>query len=209
MRSALRVAVLALAAFLPSTAVAETSPPAYAPGQVIVKFRSGVRATRRTAALRARGATIDRALPMPRTYVARLAPDAAVEQTVDGAAGAAGADIDAPGAWRRTTGSAAVKVAVVDSGINFRQPDLAPNIWRNPGEAGGGRETNGVDDDHDGFVDDWRGWVDGRAARDGPADAPGARRAAALPPPATHAGARIHPQNGHTLVRRTAVRLAR
>jgi subtilisin family serine protease len=200
MRSALLVAVLMLAAFLPSTAVADTSPPAYAPGQVIVKFRPGVRATGRTAALRARGATIDRALPMPRTYVAGLVPDAAVEdaaralardpriawaepnarrtagsvpndaffgeqwslrntgQTVDGAAGAAGADIDAPGAWRRTTGSAAVKVAVVDSGINFRQPDLAPNIWRNPGESGGGRETNGVDDDHDGFVDDWRGW---------------------------------------------------
>jgi thermitase len=79
-------------------------------------------------------------------------------QTVNGAAGAAGADIDALKAWARTTGSPNVKVAVVDSGINFDQPDLAPNIWHNPGESGGGRESNGIDDDHNGYVDDWRGW---------------------------------------------------
>jgi subtilisin family serine protease len=79
-------------------------------------------------------------------------------QTVEEAAGAAGADIDAPEAWERTTGSPDVKVAVIDSGIAFDQPDLAPNIWRNPGEFGNGREANRVDDDGNGFVDDWRGW---------------------------------------------------
>jgi subtilisin family serine protease len=79
-------------------------------------------------------------------------------QTVLGEAGRADADIDAPEAWERTTGSAAVKVAVVDSGVNLASPDLAPNIWHNPGESGGGREHNGVDDDGNGFVDDWRGW---------------------------------------------------
>ena len=31
-------------------------------------------------------------------------------------------------------------------------------MWRNPGETGGGRESNGVDDDGNGYVDDWRGW---------------------------------------------------
>jgi subtilisin family serine protease len=66
--------------------------------------------------------------------------------------------IGAPQAWARTTGSPAVKVAVIDSGINLAHPDLAPNIWRNPGETGAGRERNGVDDDHNGYVDDWRGW---------------------------------------------------
>ncbi|HEY1277492.1 MAG TPA: S8 family peptidase [Thermoleophilaceae bacterium] len=79
-------------------------------------------------------------------------------QSVNGVAGAAGADIDAAGAWARTTGSPNVKVAIVDSGINFGQPDLAPNVWRNPGESGGGRESNGADDDGNGLVDDWRGY---------------------------------------------------
>jgi subtilisin family serine protease len=79
-------------------------------------------------------------------------------QTVEGVAGIAGDDIHAPAAWDRTTGSASVRIAVVDSGINFAEPDLAPNIATNPGESGGGRENNGIDDDGNGFVDDWRGW---------------------------------------------------
>ena len=79
-------------------------------------------------------------------------------QAVDGVAGAAGADIRAPEAWDVTTGSRDVTVAVIDSGITFKQPDLAPNIWSNPGETGGGREHNGIDDDGNGFVDDAHGW---------------------------------------------------
>jgi subtilisin family serine protease len=66
--------------------------------------------------------------------------------------------IDAPAAWDDTTGSPQVTVAVVDTGIDATDTDLAPNIWTNPGESGGGRETNGVDDDGDGFVDDVHGW---------------------------------------------------
>ena len=56
-------------------------------------------------------------------------------------------------AWRQTTG-ADVTVAIVDSGIDLGHPDLAPNLWTNPGEIAG----NGVDDDHNGYVDDVHGY---------------------------------------------------
>ena len=56
-------------------------------------------------------------------------------------------------AWRQVTGGD-VTVAVLDSGINLRHRDLAPNLWSNPGEVPG----NGVDDDHNGYVDDVNGW---------------------------------------------------
>jgi subtilisin family serine protease len=56
-------------------------------------------------------------------------------------------------AWRQTRGGD-VTVAVVDSGLDLGHPDLAPNLWTNPGEIPG----NGVDDDGNGFVDDVHGW---------------------------------------------------
>ncbi len=42
---------------------------------------------------------------------------------------ASDADIDAPEAWNATTGSREVIVAVVDSGLAYNHPDLAPNMW--------------------------------------------------------------------------------
>ncbi|MGD9695536.1 MAG: S8 family serine peptidase [Thermoleophilia bacterium] len=75
------------------------------------------------------------------------------------------ADIDADEAWDRTMGDPRVTVAVVDTGVAFDHPDVAPNLPPNPGESGAGREANGADDDGDGLVDDVRGWdfVDGDA----------------------------------------------
>ena len=79
-------------------------------------------------------------------------------QTVNNTAGTADADIDAPEAWERSTGSEDVTVAVIDSGLNLEASDLSPNLWTNPGESGGGKETNGVDDDGNGLIDDVNGW---------------------------------------------------
>ncbi len=54
-------------------------------------------------------------------------------------------------------------MAVIDSGIDYNHEDLQMNIWTNPGETGGGKETNGLDDDGNGYIDDWHGWnfIDG------------------------------------------------
>ncbi|HEX5146253.1 MAG TPA: S8 family serine peptidase [Conexibacter sp.] len=72
---------------------------------------------------------------------------------VHGASAAvAGADVDALAAWDRTRGTPATVVADIDSGYRFEHPDLAPVAWTNPGDP-----PNGLDDDHDGIVDDTHG----------------------------------------------------
>lgn len=70
--------------------------------------------------------------------------------------------INAPGAWTISTGSSNVIVAIVDSGIDYTHPEIAPNMWRNPGETGldargNDKASNGRDDDNNGYVDDVHG----------------------------------------------------
>jgi subtilisin family serine protease len=68
--------------------------------------------------------------------------------------GTPGVDIHATAAWDQTTGSNQVIVAIIDTGIDMDHPDLAANLYTNPGEIPG----NLVDDDGNGFVDDVHGF---------------------------------------------------
>ncbi|PLX32274.1 MAG: hypothetical protein C0600_03325 [Ignavibacteria bacterium] len=63
-------------------------------------------------------------------------------------------------AWDITKGDSTIIIGDVDSGVDWTHPDLAENIWTNPGEWGtnGELKDNGIDDDNNGKVDDWHGW---------------------------------------------------
>jgi subtilisin family serine protease len=74
-----------------------------------------------------------------------------------------GASVRALGGWAETQGDTNVVIAIVDSGVDWQHPDLGGtgpdyidgDIWINWAEWNG---TNGVDDDSNGFIDDYRGW---------------------------------------------------
>jgi subtilisin family serine protease len=64
-------------------------------------------------------------------------------------------------------GNRDIVVGVIDEGIQIDHPDLAANIWTNPGEIAG----NGIDDDGNGYIDDVHGWDffnDDNSVYDGP-----------------------------------------
>ncbi len=75
-------------------------------------------------------------------------------QSINGSVGVSGVDINLEGVWQVTEGDPEVLVAVIDTGIDIRHPDLANAIWVNPGEI----SANGIDDDDNGFIDDVNGW---------------------------------------------------
>ncbi len=68
--------------------------------------------------------------------------------------GTPGDDIGAESAWDISVGDPNVVLAIIDSGTEISHPDLVANIWLNSGEIPG----NGIDDDHNGFIDDLHGW---------------------------------------------------
>ena len=68
--------------------------------------------------------------------------------------------IDARQAWDITQGSATIPLGIADTGVDWNHPDLDGNIWINSGDP-----IDGLDNDGNGKVDDYRGWdwVDGVA----------------------------------------------
>lgn len=69
--------------------------------------------------------------------------------------GKAGEDINAEGVWKLTRGRKEVKIAVIDTGVDYTHKDLAANMWVNEAEKNG---QPGVDDDGNGYVDDIHGY---------------------------------------------------
>lgn len=68
--------------------------------------------------------------------------------------GGVGIDIGMMEVWNNLINPEPVVIAVVDSGIDYTHPDLADNMWKNPGEIPG----NQIDDDGNGYVDDVYGY---------------------------------------------------
>ena len=58
-------------------------------------------------------------------------------------------------AWQQTRGEASIIVGVIDTGVDYTHPDLQGSFWQNEAEQNG---IAGIDDDGNGYVDDFIGW---------------------------------------------------
>lgn len=88
--------------------------------------------------------------------------------------GLIGADINSVEGWAIQKESPSIKVAIIDTGVDWGHPDLVDNIWQNIGEDADGDgqilewdgtkwifdpgDENGIDDDQNGYIDDFIGW---------------------------------------------------
>ena len=73
------------------------------------------------------------------------------ENLNDNQAGAeAGCDVNAVEAWKTCVGDPSIIVAVLDEGVMYTHPDLAPNMWCNPGETSQGAKADGDGNGYDG-----------------------------------------------------------
>lgn len=167
---------------LSTASVLAQSAERFVPSEVLVKFTGGAESERARTANRRLNATPVEGLGDLGWHRIKIAAGMTVGEAVAGYKGLEGVEavqpnfyysrlatpndpgfaggmygmniISAPAAWDLSTGSSAVVVANIDTGIWYTHQDLAPNSWINSGEIA----ANGVDDDGNGFIDDVRGW---------------------------------------------------
>ncbi|MCC6273732.1 MAG: S8 family serine peptidase [Deltaproteobacteria bacterium] len=123
-----------------------------------VALPPGAEVSRRLKALRERPGVLI-AVPNQRVYAQALPNDPqfglqwALKNTGQGG-GTVGNDIGIESVWDEFQDTGSIVVAVIDTGVDFEHPDLAANMWVNPGEIPG----NQIDDDNNGYVDDVHGY---------------------------------------------------
>ena len=152
------------------------------PGRIVVKFREGVSPATIAEVHARHGAVVEEEIPQMGVQILSV-PPAGVEATLAAYRAEPSVEyaeldyitqptyepndpyygdgtqwgpqrIQAPPAWDLTTGDPDVVIAVVDWGVDLQHPDLASEMWTNPGEIAG----NGIDDDGNGYTDDVYGW---------------------------------------------------
>ena len=154
----------------------------YVANQAIVRFEPGTSAAERRVTRKRADVQFERSLDLPRAQVVEVdgSVDAAIRRlerqgdveyaqpnyryhalTADtflselwGLTDPAPPDpgVNALSAWNTTRALGQV-IAVVDTGVDLTHPDLIANLWSNPSEVPG----NGIDEDANGVVDDFRG----------------------------------------------------
>lgn len=178
---AVGVVALLLTGAMAASCVAATDA---VPGQLVVGFRSGVSSSAQQALIERHGGSLVRRIAHIRGTVVRVKRPglllSVLRRRLAGASGVRYAEPDyymrrfaepddplysqqyalgesgagaigAPVAWATRTNCA--KVAVLDTGTQYNHPDLTGNVWHNPHEVAG----NNVDDDKNGYIDDYYG----------------------------------------------------